>query len=271
MEERKEEKNVENKAGEEAEKRAKARKTEKNEQPKKTENKSSRLIEIDSAELERLNRKIAQNRMQDSRQENRTENIKKEKKIDNKVESDRQRNWVESNQSEKKKDNIRDQKVDSNKTEKIQKKKRKLTALFIILGILLMLVAGFFLGKVLYKYIKVDNSQVNEFMNTLNGGNHNEEENILNVIIDEPSPSPTEEPTPTPTDKAKDIPYYIKVNYGANTVTVYKKDKNGEYKTPYKAFICSTGTATPTSGVYPITDQYTWRLLERKCLWSICL
>ena len=60
MEERKEEKNVENKAGEEAEKRAKARKTEKNEQPKKTENKSSRLIEIDSAELERLNRKIAQ-------------------------------------------------------------------------------------------------------------------------------------------------------------------------------------------------------------------
>ena len=271
MEERKEEKNVENKAGEEAEKRAKARKTEKNEQPKKTENKSSRLIEIDSAELERLNRKIAQNRMQDSRQENGKENIKKEKRIDNKAESDRQRNGVESNQSEKRIDNIMFQKADSSKTEKMQKKKRKLTALFIILGILLMLVAGFFLGKVLYKYIKVDNSQVNEFMNTLNGGNHNEEENILNVIIDEPSPSPTEEPTPTPTDKAKDIPYYIKVNYGANTVTVYKKDKNGEYKTPYKAFICSTGTATPTSGVYPITDQYTWRLLERKCLWSICL
>ena len=271
MEERKEEKNVENKAGEEAEKRAKARKTEKNEQPKKTENKSSRLIEIDSAELERLNRKIAQNRMQDSRQENGKENIKKEKRIDNKAESDRQRNGVESNQSEKRIDNIMVQKADSSKTEKMQKKKRKLTALFIILGILLMLVAGFFLVKVLYKYIKVDNSQVNEFMNTLNGGNHNEEENILNVIIDEPSPSPTEEPTPTPTDKAKDIPYYIKVNYGANTVTVYKKDKNGEYKTPYKAFICSTGTATPTSGVYPITDQYTWRLLERKCLWSICL
>ena len=226
MEERKEEKNVENKAGEEAEKRAKARKTEKNEQPKKTENKSSRLIEIDSAELERLNRKIAQNRMQDSRQENGKENIKKEKRIDNKAESDRQRNGVESNQSEKRIDNIMVQKADSSKTEKMQKKKRKLTALFIILGILLMLVAGFFLGKVLYKYIKVDNSQVNEFMNTLNGGNHNEEENILNVIIDEPSPSPTEEPTPTPTDKAKDIPYYIKVNYGANVVTIYKKASN---------------------------------------------
>ena len=103
-----------------------ARKTEKNEQPKKTENKSSRLIEIDSAELERLNRKIAQNRMQDSRQENGKENIKKEKRIDNKAESDRQRNGVESNQSEKRIDNIMVQKADSSKTEKMQKKKRKL-------------------------------------------------------------------------------------------------------------------------------------------------
>lgn len=265
MEERKKEKNVENKAGQEAEKNTK--RTGRDTSTKNVANKSSRLIEIDSAELERLNRKIAQNRIQDSRQENRTE-----RKVDNKVEGHKQEKRIENAKIENRIDNSKVQKVDNNKTDKMKKKKRKLTVLFVLLGILLMLVVGFFLGKVLYKYIKVDNSQINEFMNTLNGGNQNEEENVLSNIISEPSPTPTEEePTEAPTDKPKDIPYYIKVNYGANTVTVYKKDKNGEYNTPVKAFICSTGTATPTSGVYPITDQYTWRLLERKCIWTICL
>lgn len=36
----------------------------------------------------------------------------------------------------------------------------------------------------------------------------------------------------------------------------------GKYTVPIKAMICSCGIATPTSGVYPITDKYTWRLLE---------
>ena len=31
---------------------------------------------------------------------------------------------------------------------------------------------------------------------------------------------------------------------------------------PIKAMVCSIGTATPSSGVYPMTDKYTWRLLE---------
>lgn len=31
---------------------------------------------------------------------------------------------------------------------------------------------------------------------------------------------------------------------------------------PIKAMICSIGTATPTSGVYSMSDKYTWRLLE---------
>lgn len=53
-------------------------------------------------------------------------------------------------------------------------------------------------------------------------------------------------------------PYYIKVNYGANTVTIYKKDSDGNYTVPYKAMVCSCGTYTPTSGTYKISSKYRW-------------
>lgn len=55
--------------------------------------------------------------------------------------------------------------------------------------------------------------------------------------------------------------YYIKVNYGANVVTVYTKDDNGEYTIPVKAMVCSCGIATPTSGVYKTSNKYVWRKL----------
>ena len=64
------------------------------------------------------------------------------------------------------------------------------------------------------------------------------------------------------TSKEKDIPYYIKVNNQKNVVTIYKKDKKGEYNTPVKAMICSIGDATPETGVFAISDKYTWRLLQ---------
>lgn len=56
--------------------------------------------------------------------------------------------------------------------------------------------------------------------------------------------------------------YYIKVNYGANVVTVYKKDKNGKYTVPVKAMVCSTGKATPTSGTYKMSNKYRWHQLN---------
>ena len=55
--------------------------------------------------------------------------------------------------------------------------------------------------------------------------------------------------------------YYIKVNLQANVVTIYKKDEEGKFTVPVKAMVCSTGTATPTSGVYSTTNKYEWRLL----------
>lgn len=56
--------------------------------------------------------------------------------------------------------------------------------------------------------------------------------------------------------------YYIKVNYTANCVTVYKKDESGNYTIPVKALICSTGTATPKSGVYKSSSKYRWLQLN---------
>lgn len=52
--------------------------------------------------------------------------------------------------------------------------------------------------------------------------------------------------------------YYIKVNYGANVVTVYTKDKEGKYTVPVKAMLCSTGASTPKSGTYPIQGRWRW-------------
>lgn len=56
-------------------------------------------------------------------------------------------------------------------------------------------------------------------------------------------------------------PYFIKVNYGANVVTIYTKDEDGNYTVPYKAMVCSCGTYTPKSGTYKTTNKYAWRPL----------
>ena len=64
-----------------------------------------------------------------------------------------------------------------------------------------------------------------------------------------------EDTTNTPT-------YYIKVNNTANTVTIYKKDGNGNYTIPVKAMVCSVGSSTPSSGQYKIPGRRSrWRAL----------
>lgn len=57
------------------------------------------------------------------------------------------------------------------------------------------------------------------------------------------------------------LSYYIKVNCGNQTVTVYTTDESGQYTIPIKRMICSTGNSTPHEGVYGISDKYKWRYL----------
>lgn len=56
----------------------------------------------------------------------------------------------------------------------------------------------------------------------------------------------------------KSLEYYIKVNYKAQVVTIYTQDKNGKFTKPVKAMVCSTGTHTPTSGVYKTPNRFRW-------------
>lgn len=55
--------------------------------------------------------------------------------------------------------------------------------------------------------------------------------------------------------------YYIKVNYQENVVTIYIKDEQGNFTKPYKAMICSTGSATPKKGVYRVSDRGKWGMM----------
>ncbi len=57
----------------------------------------------------------------------------------------------------------------------------------------------------------------------------------------------------------KKHPYMIKVNKQQNVVTIYKKGKKGTYK-PHRAFVCSTGVATPT-GTFSLGAKYRWHQL----------
>lgn len=56
-------------------------------------------------------------------------------------------------------------------------------------------------------------------------------------------------------DKNYTMPYYIKVNYEAQAITIYTKDEEGYHTVPYKVMICSTGTKTPKSGVYLLPEK----------------
>lgn len=163
-------------------------------------------------------------------------------------------------------------------------KKKKIIIILLAVIMTLLIIIGVIGGLLIYKNSQKNKDNLSGDVNTLDIGNNvqkeEEEQNILNVELEgEPENQVNEQgensennnTNTTTKPKVVDAPYYIKVNYGANTVTVYKKDKHGKYNTPVKAFICSVGTSTPTSGVYSISDKYTWRLLVRKCIWTICM
>jgi len=89
-----------------------------------------------------------------------------------------------------------------------------------------------------------------------------QEENIEDTSWDDEDAEDTEVTEEEKKSENNKTQYYIKVNYTANCVTVYKKDDSGNYTIPVKALICSTGKATPRSGVYKTSQKYRWHQLN---------
>ena len=99
----------------------------------------------------------------------------------------------------------------------------------------------------------------------LNAKNEDEENTTYNEekndVATDSSNNTTVSDNSTSTESQSNSDYYIKVNYEANVVTVYTKDNGGNYTVPYRAMICSTGTSTPTSGVYSLKLRWKWLAL----------
>lgn len=95
-------------------------------------------------------------------------------------------------------------------------------------------------------------------MNTLTDVSKISEEELQKLNEKELEEAKKKEEENKNTTTTKQNKYYIKVNYGAQVVNVYTYDKNGKYTVPVKAFVCSTGTETPRSGVYRIPAKITW-------------
>ena len=66
----------------------------------------------------------------------------------------------------------------------------------------------------------------------------------------------------------KKKPYLIKINKQQNVVTIYEQTKKGKYK-PYKAFVCSTGAATPI-GTFSLGAKYRWHQLNGPSYGQYC-
>lgn len=139
--------------------------------------------------------------------------------------------------------------------------KIKKYGLIILVAVLLAIAIIFGILKVVK--MKKD-TQVSELDN-LSSQEQDDETIVVNTNeaeVEENTQEPEEEPViePQPSQQAN-IPYYIKINYTQNVVTIYSKDAQGNYTIPVKAMVCSCGTATPTSGVYTTSDKYKWGVL----------
>lgn len=76
---------------------------------------------------------------------------------------------------------------------------------------------------------------------------------------------------PEPVEAVSSSTYYIKINRQQNCVTVYEKDKNGNYTVPVRAMVCSTGAnqATPL-GRFRIGGKYRWHELNGPVYGQYC-
>lgn len=161
-------------------------------------------------------------------------------------------------------------------TKKQRKKNRKKRIIVIAAFMILLAIISAITTVTVLHF--VDNNELgSKDENILYYNEKQEENNVIVVGIDDESDKTNEDETSNQaqntdkktdnnnkndTKKVVDLPYYIKVNYKANAVTVYKKDDSGKYTKAVKSMVCSCGDATPTSGVYSISDKYSWRLLQ---------
>ncbi len=139
-----------------------------------------------------------------------------------------------------------------------KKNKRSLILIMIILVIVAIIMVASFMrlnsSKTKISYQEIEKNEiVEEPEDTYIIDISNSDENLVE-----------EEQNNTDTNNKTNskMPYYIKVNYGAQVVIVYSKDEQGNYTNAYKSMICSTGISTPKSGVYTIPGRWRWGFLQ---------
>ena len=139
-------------------------------------------------------------------------------------------------------------------------KKKWITVISVVVTIIIIAIATVLIFHKNNELVKATVAQENMQKN---------EELITTEPTSEETNEPTETPTPTeetttPSPKASKKPtivnptYYIKVNNQMNTVTIYKKDANGNYTVPVKAMVCSTGYASPKNVKYKTLGKWNW-------------
>ena len=158
-------------------------------------------------------------------------------------------------------------------------RKKELKIIVLLISILVIISLVIITTKKIIKNQKTEDSKImSTFSETVDEPNNVDEESA-DVAEDEDSelemvnPEDTswdEEAEDTKVDEKEEkkakttstAQYYIKINYTSNVVTIYTKDAEGNYTVPVKALVCSTGVATPTSGVYKMSNKYRWHLLN---------
>ena len=158
-------------------------------------------------------------------------------------------------------------------------RKKELKIIVLLISVLVIISLVIITTKKIIKNQKTEDSKImSTFSETVDEPNNVDEE-IADVAEDEDSELEMVDPEDTSWDeeaedtkvdekeekKAKTTntaQYYIKINYTSNVVTIYTKDAEGNYTVPVKALVCSTGVATPTSGVYKMSNKYRWHLLN---------
>ena len=158
-------------------------------------------------------------------------------------------------------------------------RKKELKIIVLLISILVIISLVIITTKKIIKNQKTEDSKImSTFSETVDEPNNVDEESA-DVAEDEDSEFEMVDPEDTSWDeeaedtkvdekeekKAKTTStaqYYIKINYTSNVVTIYTKDAEGNYTVPVKALVCSTGVATPTSGVYKMSNKYRWHLLN---------